>query len=80
MHDGSLETLRDVLLHYARGGTLIESGPLAGDGRLSPLRSGLVRGFRATDEEIDAVLSFLESLSDPTFLADPRYASPFAGP
>ena len=80
MHDGSLETLRDVLLHYARGGTLIESGPLAGDGRLSPLRSGLVRGFTATDDEIDAVVSFLESLSDPSFLTDPAHASPFAGP
>jgi cytochrome c peroxidase len=80
MHDGSIETLREVVEHYARGGRLIESGPLAGDGRLSPLRSGLVRGFTATDDEIDAVVAFLEALSDPTFLTNPAYASPFPPP
>jgi cytochrome c peroxidase len=80
MHDGSIETLREVVQHYARGGRLIESGPLAGDGRLSPLRSGLVRGFTATDDEIDAVVAFLEALSDPSFLTDPEHASPFPPP
>jgi cytochrome c peroxidase len=80
MHDGSIETLREVVLHYARGGRLIESGPLAGDGRLSPLRSGLVRGFTATDDEVDSVVAFLEALSDPSFLTNPAYASPFPPP
>jgi len=78
MHDGSLATLRDVLEHYARGGTLTESGPNAGDGRLSPLKSGLIRGFEATDEEIDAVIAFLESMTDPTFGTLPAHTDPFA--
>ncbi|MEZ4322315.1 MAG: di-heme enzyme [Myxococcota bacterium] len=77
MHDGSIATLREVLAHYARGGRLIEDGPYAGDGRLSPLKSGLIRGFDATDEEIDAVIAFLESLTDETFLTDPRHGDPF---
>lgn len=76
MHDGSIATLRDVLRHYAAGGRNVTSGPFAGDGRLSPLKSGLVRGFRASDEEIDAVLAFLESLTDPDFLTDPAFAEP----
>lgn len=65
MHDGSIETLREVVEHYVAGGRVIESGPFAGDGRLSPLKSGLVRPFEATDEEIDAVVAFLEALDDP---------------
>lgn len=71
MHDGSIATLREVVEHYAAGGRLIEDGPFAGDGRTSPLKSGLVRGFEATDEEIDALVAFLESLSDPEFRTAP---------
>lgn len=77
MHDGSLATLREVVEHYARGGTLTESGPNAGDGRLSPLKSGLIRGFDASEEEIDALVAFLQSLSDDTLLTDPRFRNPF---
>jgi cytochrome c peroxidase len=77
MHDGSIATLRDVVRHYARGGRLVESGPYAGDGRLSPLKSGLVRGFEISDSEIDDVVAFLESLTDETFLHDSALANPF---
>jgi cytochrome c peroxidase len=80
MHDGSIPTLRDVIRHYARGGRLIDSGPFAGDGRLSPLKSGLVRGFAISESEIDDVLAFLESLTDQTFINEPRFADPFASP
>jgi cytochrome c peroxidase len=76
MHDGSIATLRDVVKHYAAGGRLIESGPFAGDGRLNPNKSGLVRGFGATEQEIDAVVAFLESLTDEGFLNDPAFAAP----
>ncbi|MBK8253557.1 MAG: di-heme enzyme [Polyangiaceae bacterium] len=77
MHDGSIETLRDVVKHYAAGGRVIESGPYAGDGRKSPLKSGLVRGFMATEEEIDDVVAFLESLTDEAFVSNPAFANPF---
>lgn len=80
MHDGSIETLRDVVLHYAAGGRVIDGGPYAGDGRKSPLKSGLVRGFAATEQEIDDVVTFLESLTDATFLEDPAFSSPFDEP
>jgi len=78
MHDGSIATLRDVIRHYARGGRLVDSGPYAGDGSLSPLKSGLVRGFAISEPEIDDVVAFLESLTDEKFLHDPRFADPFA--
>jgi len=77
MHDGSIETLREVLDHYAAGGSVTESGDFAGDGRLSPLKSGLVRGFQATEQELDDVVSFLEALTDPTFIENPAFSDPF---
>lgn len=77
MHDGSIATLREVVEHYARGGRLIESGPNAGDGRTSPLKSGLISGFQATDDEIDAVVAFLESLSDQDLVTNHALSNPF---
>jgi len=77
MHDGSIATLREVIEHYARGGRLIESGINAGDGKYSPLKSGLILGFDATDEEIDAVIAFLESLTDEEFITSPKFSNPF---
>lgn len=77
MHDGSIAMLREVVEHYAAGGRVIADGPFAGDARVSPLKSGLVRGFEATDEEIDAVVAFLESMTDPTFITNPAFSDPF---
>ncbi len=77
MHDGSLATLREVIRHYARGGTLTESGPNAGDGRLSPLKSGLIRGFAVTEQEIEDLIAFLEALTDETFINNPDFSNPF---
>jgi len=76
MHDGSISTLREVVEHYARGGTLTASGVNAGDGKNSPYKSALILGFSATDEEIDAVVSFLESLSDYDFINNEKFSNP----
>ncbi len=76
-HDGSIPTLREMVEHYAAGGRVIEDGDYAGDGRVSPLKSGLIRGFDATDEEIDAVVAFLESFTDHTFVENPAHSDPF---
>lgn len=76
-HDGSIETLREMVEHYAAGGRVIDGGEYAGDGRISPLKSGLVRGFEATDQEIDDVVAFLESFTDESFLTNPAYSDPF---
>lgn len=77
MHDGSIATLRQVILHYARGGSLTETGQHAGDGSLSPYKSGLIQGFDTNEDEINAVIAFLESLTDETFINDPRFSNPF---
>jgi len=77
MHDGSLATLEDVLAHYEAGGRTIASGPYAGVGARSPLKSGFVKGFTLTAAERRDLLSFLESLTDATFISDPRFSTPW---
>ena len=77
MHDGSVATLEEVIANYARGGRLIETGPHAGDGRLSPFKSEFVVGFELTLEEQADLVAFLESLTDESVLTNPRFSNPF---
>lgn len=80
MHDGSIATLEDVLDHYAAGGRLTPEGPNAGDGRHSPTKSSFVRGFSFERGEKEALLAFLQSLTDEAFLSDPRFSNPWPAP
>ena len=68
----------DVLAHYGAGGRLIDAGPNAGDGSKSPFKSQFVPGFVLDEQEEADVIAFLESLTDTTFLTDPRFSDPFA--
>ncbi len=80
MHDGSITTLEEALLHYARGGRKIDTGAQAGDGSLNPNKSLFVRYFNPSDQELADVLAFLQSLTDPEFLRDPAFSDPLAAP
>ncbi len=62
MHDGSLTTLREVVEQYSAGGLRHPST----DPQIVPLR--LAAG------EVDDLLAFLEALTDPDFLTDPRFS------
>jgi cytochrome c peroxidase len=64
MHDGSLETLEEVVDHYARGG------------RRSPLKSELIDGFVLSDRERQDLINFLKALTDRQFLENPRFSRP----
>lgn len=76
-HDGSAETLREVIEHYAAGGRTIADGPHAGIGSKNPNKDGLIVGFKASDKEIDDLIAFLESLTDQEFLTNPAYSDPW---
>ncbi len=77
MHDGSLRTLDDVLAHYEAGGRTIGLGPQRGNGSRNPLKSRFITGFTLTTDEHDDLLAFLDSLTDQSFLTDPRFANPW---
>lgn len=80
MHDGSLATLDDVIDHYEAGGRLIASGKTAGDGRANPYKNLFVKGFKLTPEERQELIAFLMTLTDESFVTDPRFSNPFATP
>lgn len=61
MHDGSLDTLLEVVLHYNNGGVTDEGDPV------NDFLSGGIRPLGLTDEQIDALVAFMESLTSPEF-------------
>ncbi|MBK8023452.1 MAG: di-heme enzyme [Chloroflexi bacterium] len=79
MHDGSIATLEEVVRFYMDGGRVIEVGENAGDGRANPFKSGLVPGFTISEGEQADLVAFLESLTDETFITEPRFSDPFVG-
>jgi cytochrome c peroxidase len=80
MHDGSIATLEEVLAHYAAGGRTIPDGPLAGIGRDNPHKSDLIQGFELDADQRTDLIEFLKSLTDRSFLTDPRFADPGRNP
>jgi cytochrome c peroxidase len=61
MHDGSLQTLKEVVEHYNNGGV---TNP--GD-RVNAFLSGGIRPLNLTEEEIDDLVAFMETLTSPQF-------------
>ena len=80
MHDGSIATLEEVVDHYAAGGRTIFEGPNAGLGAGNPYKSELVTGFQISEAQRADLVEFLRSLTDRTFLEDPRFSDPFRPP
>ena len=80
MHDGRFATLREVVEHYNAevrphpflDMTLLDRRLAVTGGPVRPVRLNL------TDTEIDALVAFLRTLTDETFLTDPRFSDPFA--
>jgi cytochrome c peroxidase len=77
MHDGSVGTLEEVIDIYSRGGRKIETGPNAGDGAMSPLKSGLIVKIDLSAQEKADLLAFLKTLTDETLLTSPRFSDPW---
>jgi cytochrome c peroxidase len=77
MHDGSVNTLNEVIDIYERGGRNITSGPLAGDGYRNSHKSKLLKGFSISPEEKKQVLAFLYALTDSSILVSPTFKNPF---
>lgn len=72
MHDGRFNTLRQVVEFYSRG---VQDSPGL-DPRLRT-GDGSPRRLHLTDAQADALVAFLGSLTDSTFLQEPRFSNPF---
>ena len=79
MHDGRFQTLTEVVTFYNSG---IQNHANL-DPALRDPNTQMPRQFYLTAEEQAALVAFLNTLTDPTFATDPRFADPFvevAGP
>jgi cytochrome c peroxidase len=76
MHDGSIDTLPEVLDFYAHGGRTLVEGEDEGDGKQNKLKSRFIKGFDMSAQDKTDLLAFLDSLTDKQFLTDSRHAMP----
>ncbi len=61
MHDGSLKTLKDVVIHYNNGGvTPVHT-------KVNPYLSGGIRPLNLTDSQIDELVAFMKALTSPEY-------------
>lgn len=65
MHDGRFNTLEEVLEHYASGGHGVEN------------ENANIRSFDLSEEEKQALLAFLHTLTDTSYINNPAFQSPF---
>jgi cytochrome c peroxidase len=73
MHDGSIDTLEEVIRsHYAKQGRAVAEGKPA-----NPLRSQFIAGFTVSEEEVKDLVAFLESLTDESFVKNPKFSNPW---
>lgn len=71
MHDGRFETLEDVIEHYNSG---VQNNPNL-DNRLT--QGNNVRRLNLSDDDKQALVDFLNTLTDDEFVNDEKYANPF---
>ena len=76
-HDGSEESLIQVIKNYERGGRKIESGPCKGDGKDHPSKDGRLQVFHLTEYERAALIAFLQTLTDTSYLHKDLFVDPF---
>lgn len=71
MHDGRFETLAEVIEHYNSG---VQNNPNL-DNRLT--QGNNVRRLNLSDNDKQALVDFLITLTDNEFISDEKYANPF---
>jgi cytochrome c peroxidase len=72
MHDGRFQTLREVVDFYDHG---VQPNPNLDPRLRRP--DGAPRRLNLSAEQRDALVAYLESLTDSTFLSAPKFSNPF---
>lgn len=70
MHDGRFATLEEVIEFYNSG---VKESP-----SLDPNMHAIKHGLGLSEEKKNDLIAFLKTLTDPVYLNNPEYASPFA--
>ena len=75
MHDGRFKTLERVIEHYSDGvHPHVNLGLAVGEKSAGSKKTS---GFRLTSAQKSAMVAFLKTLTDQSFVADPRFSDPF---
>ncbi len=61
MHDGSMKTLRETVVHYNNGGVTKR------EDRVNDFLSGGIRPLELKDDQVDDLVAFMEALTSPQF-------------
>jgi len=61
MHDGSIKTLKDVVVHYNNGGVTKKGDPV------NDYLDGGIRPLNLTEEQMDDLVAFMEALTSPEY-------------
>jgi len=69
MHDGRFETLEEVIEHYNSGGHFSAT--------VDPLMKNIGEGLLLSQQDKQALLAFLRTLTDEEFLNNPKFSNPF---
>lgn len=70
MHDGSLKTLKDVIVHYNNGGVTPK------DAKSNDYLSGGIRPLNLSEAQIDDLVAFLKALTSPQIAQQSTPATP----
>lgn len=77
MHDGRFETLEEVIIFYAR--EVNENGETSRFLRQGNNNGAPIQRHDIDDEDIAALVAFLQSLTDETLLTEDAFSDPFDG-
>ena len=61
MHDGSLKTLKEVIIHYNNGGVTLA------DAKANAFLSGGIRPLNLSNEQMDDLVAFMQALTSPEY-------------
>jgi len=78
MHDGRFATLEEVLAHYnehVQRSSTLDPLIIEASNELAPEPDGQIR-LHLTEDEKEAILAFLNMLSDEAFLTNPEFSDP----
>ncbi|WP_203291993.1 cytochrome c peroxidase [Maricaulis parjimensis] len=76
MHDGRFDSLEDVINFYAQD--VNDNGQTSRFLRQGDAANGAIQRFNLDEDEIDALVAFLNALTDEAVLNDPMFSDPFA--
>lgn len=74
MHDGRFATLEEVIEHYNSG---IKPHPNLDEALRDPQNPAYPKRLNLSDDEKDALIAFLRTLTDRELMADAKFADPF---